>query len=220
MSVTGGVPAVAPTVPDQTLDLRPLLLAEFEPVLEPLADAGPGVRQVLVASASKYESTREIAQAIAAELTGRGLEVTETDVDEDSNLVMDSFDAFVLGSAVYAGQWLQPARWFVQRHEPVLAAKPVWLFSSGPLGPPATWEEPVDVAGIAEATKAREHRVFAGRLELERLTAADRAVAAALRAPEGDFRDWTAIRSWAGHIADALTGGGPQTMVQTDIVPN
>ena len=26
----------------------------------------------------------------------------------------------------------------------------------------------------------------------------------ALRAPEGDFRDWDAVRHWAGDIADQL----------------
>ena len=49
---------------------------------------------------------------------------------------IDSFDAVVLGSAVYAGHWLKPARGLVERSRDALAARPVWLFSSGPIGDP------------------------------------------------------------------------------------
>jgi len=49
---------------------------------------------------------------------------------------VDGFDAVVLGSAVYAGHWLKPARELVDRSRDALAARPVWLFSSGPIGDP------------------------------------------------------------------------------------
>jgi menaquinone-dependent protoporphyrinogen oxidase len=47
-----------------------------------------------------------------------------------------SFDAVVLGSAVYAGRWLDPARQYAALYADVLRARPVWLFSSGPIGNP------------------------------------------------------------------------------------
>jgi menaquinone-dependent protoporphyrinogen oxidase len=81
----------------------------------------------------------------------------------------------------------------------------VWLFSSGPIGdPPKPEEDPVDVAGILAATRAREHRVFAGKLVRKQLSFGDKAIAVALRVPEGDFRDWAAIKGWAAEIAAAL----------------
>jgi menaquinone-dependent protoporphyrinogen oxidase len=49
--------------------------------------------------------------------------------------------------------------------------------------------------------------VFAGKLLRKRLGFADKAIAVALRVPDGDFRDWTAIREWAAGIADALRSG-------------
>ncbi len=52
----------------------------------------------------------------------------------------------------------------------------------------------------------RGHEVFPGRLEPTRLSAPERAVATAMRAPVGDFRDWDAVRTWAAEIATALTG--------------
>jgi menaquinone-dependent protoporphyrinogen oxidase len=98
---------------------------------------------------------------------------------------------------VYAGHWLTPARELVGRCGSALAARPVWLFSSGPVGdPPKPEEDPVDVAAIVAAIKAREHRVFAGKLVRKQLSFPERAIVSALRVPEGDFRDWTEISQW------------------------
>lgn len=81
----------------------------------------------------------------------------------------------------------------------------MWLFSSGPVGdPPKPDEDPVDVAGIAETTRSRAHRVFAGKLGRAKLGFGEKAIATALRAPYGDFRDWHAIRDWATEIAESL----------------
>jgi menaquinone-dependent protoporphyrinogen oxidase len=58
-----------------------------------------------------------------------------------------------------------------------------------------------------QATKAREHRLFAGKLMKKQLRFPDRAIAAALRVPEGDFRDWDEVKDWAAGIADAQRPG-------------
>ena len=159
--------------------------------------------RVLITAASKHGSTGEIAGAIAEVLGGRGLETVVTPPEKVDDVA--AFDAAVLGSAVYAGRWMKPARELVERAADDLAARPVWLFSSGPIGePPRPEEDPVDVAEIVESTSARDHRVFAGRLERSRLGFGERAVVAALRAPDGDFRDWDEIRGWATAIADEL----------------
>jgi hypothetical protein len=52
--------------------------------------------------------------------------------------------------------------------------------------------------------RAREHRVFAGRIERGKLRFADRAITAALRVPDGDFRSWPDIEGWADGIAAEL----------------
>jgi menaquinone-dependent protoporphyrinogen oxidase len=164
------------------------------------------VMRVLVSAATKYGATGEIAQAIGAVLSERGLDTTVASPEQVQ--AIDDYDAVVLGSAVYAGHWLTPAREFVDRCRDALAARPVWLFSSGPIGdPPKPEEDPVDVAEILQATKAREHRLFAGKLVKKQLRFPDRAIAAALRVPEGDFRDWDEIKGWAAGIADAQRPG-------------
>jgi menaquinone-dependent protoporphyrinogen oxidase len=59
------------------------------------------------------------------------------------------------------------------------------------------------------ATGAREHRVFPGKLDKRVLGLAERAIVAVVRVPEGDYRDWPAVREWASHIAEQLQSERP-----------
>jgi menaquinone-dependent protoporphyrinogen oxidase len=158
---------------------------------------------VLVSAASRHGATREIASAIADGLERCGVDALAVPIEHVEEL--EGYDAVVLGSAVYMGHWLEPA---IRLAEGVALAgpRPVWLFSSGPIGSPdpLPHDEAVDVARLLEATAAHEHRVFAGRLDRKLLKFRERAVVAALHVQEGDFRDWDAIDAWAGEIAEAL----------------
>ena len=157
--------------------------------------------RVLVTAATRYGATDEIAQVIAEVLGEHGLEATLLPPEQVEGV--DGYDAVVVGSAVYAGQWLKPARELVERHAGALAGRPVWLFSSGPVGdPPKPEEDPVDVADLLAVTGAREHRVFAGKLVRKQLSFPERAIVSALRVPDGDFRDWT--RSASGQPASPM----------------
>jgi menaquinone-dependent protoporphyrinogen oxidase len=117
------------------------------------------------------------------------------------------FDAVVVGSAIYGGRWLKPAKQFVESNSKALRARPVWLFSSGPLGdPPAPEGDPADAAPMVEASGARDHRVFGGKLDKKGLSLVEKAMVKAVHAPEGDYRDWNDIRTWAIGIAHSLHG--------------
>ena len=158
--------------------------------------------RVLVTAASKHGATVEIAEAIAEVLAGNGLDPALVPPDEVHDV--DAYDAVVLGSAVYAGHWLKPARALADGCAPALRARPVWLFSSGPVGDPAKPDEdPVDVAEIVTLTGARDHHLFAGKLTRKQLSFPERAIVSALHVPDGDFRDWSEIRRWATEIATA-----------------
>lgn len=159
--------------------------------------------KVLVATASKHGSTTEIGDAIGKSLQKSGLEVTVSAAEEIETV--EEYDAVVLGSGVYAGQWLKPAKELVERNTGVLADLPVWLFSSGPIGdPPKPEEDTVEVANLIEAIEPRDHHVFAGKLIKSELGFAERAIVTAVRSPEGDFRDWDEIGAWATSIRDEL----------------
>ncbi|MBN2113608.1 MAG: flavodoxin domain-containing protein [Acidimicrobiia bacterium] len=162
--------------------------------------------RVLVVAASKHGSTAEIATALGEALARRGLSTTVADARDVADI--EEYDAVVLGSAVYAGRWQKAARELAETHGEFLRSRPVWLFSSGPVGdPPKPEEDPVDVAQITTIVGSRGHRVFAGRLDKSRLSLAERAIVRSLKVPEGDWRNWDEIAAWAGEIADALAGG-------------
>ena len=160
-------------------------------------------KKVLVSAGSKHGATFEIAERLGESLRSRGLEVKVAKPREVGSV--GDYEAVVLGSGVYAGHWLGDAKELADRVAESEPKPSVWLFSSGPLGDPAKPEEdPVDVESIAESTEARDHRVFAGKIDKSQLGFGERAIMVAVRAPEGDFRDWDAIESWANEIADAL----------------
>jgi menaquinone-dependent protoporphyrinogen oxidase len=164
--------------------------------------------KVLVSAASRHGATAEIARAIGVELDAAGIEA-DVRRPEDVRSVA-SYDAAVLGSGVYAGRWLGPAKELIERESDALAARPVWLFSSGPIGdPPKPEEEPADVARLRESTHAIDHRTFAGRLDRRQLGFAERAIVAVVHAPDGDFRQWDAVTAWASSIARQLQAAPP-----------
>lgn len=164
--------------------------------------------KVLVTAASKHGATEGIATAVAGVLATHGFDTTVAPPEDVGSV--EEYDAVVLGSAVYTGHWLEPAKTFVERSGEALASRPVWLFSSGPVGDPSRklvqqmGADPVDVAKIRERTNARDHRVFAGALQGKKLGIGRRTMLRAFPGLQGDFRDWREIREWASGIATAL----------------
>ena len=161
---------------------------------------------VLVAYASKHGSTQGIAERIAEQLRQLGKQAEARPLDEVSD--PGSYEALVIGSAIYYGSWMKEATEWVHRNRAVLVKLPVWLFSVGPLGTEVkdAEQQPKEMAEFQQAILPREQRVFFGALDHQRLSFAERMVVKAVRAPEGDFRDWEAIDAWAASIARDLGG--------------
>ena len=104
---------------------------------------------------------------------------------------------------------MDAAKNLVERYAGELASRPVWLFSSGPIGqPPTPEEDPADLSEIMAATHARGHRLFAGKVDKAILGLGERVILKAVRVPDGDFRPWDDVREWARGIAAELAGGG------------
>ncbi|WP_029288168.1 flavodoxin domain-containing protein [Cellulomonas sp. HZM] len=161
--------------------------------------------RVLITVASRHGATQEIGEWAATTLRARGHDVDVRDPAEVEDVT--GYDAVVVGSAVYVGHWLAPARDLLARHADDLRARPVWLFSSGlSTQPSAASNSPHELGRAIELVRARGHRSFRGRLDREVLSFAERATIAGARAREGDHRDVDAVRRWADEVADALDG--------------
>ncbi len=177
--------------------------------------------KILVAYASRHGATRGIAERIAQTLERNGLEVALRPVERVGPV--DEYDAFVIGGAAYFFHWMKEATSLVRRHRSFLASRPVWLFSSGPLGTEIVDAEghdaleastPREFAELAAAIHPRDQRVFFGAYDpdakaigfMERLTRMMPAAREAL--PAGDFRDWREIEVWADGIASELGVAG------------
>jgi len=177
--------------------------------------------RVLIVYASRYSSTQGIAERMGLILRQHGMEVTVETAQRAGDPA--DFDAVVIGSAAYYFRWMKKATEFVQRYRLALAERPVWLFSSGPLGTKTIDEQgrdvcevtvPREIADFEESIHPRGHRVFFGALIREKLGFAHRLM---LKLPVnkdnavfplGDFRDWSAIEAWAGEIARELKASG------------
>ncbi len=147
---------------------------------------------VLVAYASKHGSTQGIAEQLRQ--LGKQAEARPVEAIKDPG----SYEAYMIGSAVYYGSWLKEATEWVHRNQAILSQHPVWLFSVGPLGAEVqdAEQQPKEMAEFQQAFGPREQRIFYGALDPSRLSFAERVMVKAVRAPAGDFRDWGAIEAW------------------------
>ncbi len=180
--------------------------------------------RVEVVYASRHGGTAGIAQRIAEVLRSAGAEVVVADAATRPNPA--GFDAYLVGSGVYMGNWLEDGTRWVDDHQSILSTRPVWLFSSGPLPgstKQTTGTDPLtDALGPAEgpgsggrrkveelgaAIHVRGHGVFQGAFDpkdppkamSERLVRMMPAAKGIL--PPGDFREWDKVEAWAAAIA-------------------
>jgi menaquinone-dependent protoporphyrinogen oxidase len=164
--------------------------------------------QILVAYASKYGATAEIAEKIGQVLRQAGLRTDVLPAQRVDDL--SSYKAVILGSAIYIGQWRKEAATFLRANEKALAERPVWLFSSGPSGEgdPVQllkgWRLPKAQQPVVDRIRPRDIAVFGGALDPKKMNLIEKWMIKNVKASLGDFRDWDAIDAWAKAISDAL----------------
>jgi menaquinone-dependent protoporphyrinogen oxidase len=158
--------------------------------------------RILVTYGSKRGGTAGIAEMLARAFHEQGFQADVRPATEVTSA--EEYDAVVVGGALYASRWHRAARRFVKRHAEELWAKPVWLFSSGPLDDSAARDELPPVAHVRrlmQLVRAQGHMTFGGRLEPD----AKGFIASKMaRQHSGDWRDPRLIRAWAEGIGEAL----------------
>jgi menaquinone-dependent protoporphyrinogen oxidase len=160
---------------------------------------------ILVAYATRYGSTKEIAEAIAAELRSAGLEVEIRSLREVKSL--GGYRAIVMGAALYMYKWHKDAVRFLERHQNELIGKRVAVFAPGPINDvEKEWSE---ARGQLDKELERfpwfrpmDVKLFGGRFDPETLKFPWNLVPGLNRLPANDIRDWPAIRAWGRELAD------------------
>jgi len=160
-------------------------------------------RRVLVAYASKAGSTAEVAALIARKLADTGLAV---DLRRTRSVrSVDGYPVVVVGSANRAGHWLADASEFVKTHGKALAERKTAFFTLCMTlheDTPANREKVAAyLKPVREVLEPDWNELFAGKMEYRRLAFVPRLIVKAMKVPEGDFRDWAAIGSWADRLA-------------------
>jgi len=167
--------------------------------------------RVEVITATKHGSTPEIGEAIAKRLRERGHGATARGAEAVAELPPDA--AIVLGSPIYMGKWLKPARELAERIAAEPPGRALWMFSAGPIGDPPKPDDasPEEEVERIAAERAIEHRMLTGKLDRSGLSRMERLAIRAVKVPEGDYRDFEAIAAWADQIAEALDRRGPDS---------
>jgi len=160
-------------------------------------------KSILLAYATRYGSTQEVAETVTTILCEAGLEVDIQPMAEVGTLA--DYDAIIIGAAIYNAHWSLDAHNFVSKYEESLSQLPVAIFTLGPLSPSAAakrnsrrqldvelakypWLKPVAV------------EIFAGKYDPSKpgLNFFERFL------PARDYRNWDAIRVWADTLSVQL----------------
>jgi menaquinone-dependent protoporphyrinogen oxidase len=163
--------------------------------------------KVLVAYASKAGSTGEVAEVMGQVLNAKGM---TADVRQVKNVKdVSGYQAFVIGSAIRMGRWLPEAVKFVEKNRAVLSHTPTAYFLvSGFLREDTPEMRSQVLAFVDPVRKISEPKsigLFAGKMDYSKISWLDRTIAQAVKSVEGDWRNWDAIRGWAGELATRLS---------------
>ncbi len=167
---------------------------------------------MLVTYASRYGSTQEVAESIAATLRESGLEVDFAPVRRVRTL--NGYRAIVLGAPLYMGSWHKDAKRFLSQHHEALVEQPVAIFALGP-----THMDEEEWRGSREQLNTELSKfpwltpaaleLFGGKHNPAKLRFPDNLIASLPASPlhnmpASDARDWTAIRAWASGLVTNL----------------
>jgi menaquinone-dependent protoporphyrinogen oxidase len=160
---------------------------------------------ILVAYATRYGSTQEVAEAVASTLRECGLGVDLEPMRQVRTL--EGYRAVVLGAPLYMFHWHKDALRFLSRHRQALTERPVAIFALGPFHQ----DEKELQAARAQLDKELANfpwltpvalEMFVGKFDPAKLRFPESLFIRQI--PASDARDWTAIRAWASSLAPKL----------------
>jgi menaquinone-dependent protoporphyrinogen oxidase len=181
--------------------------------MDTISDGGKDECRLLIAYASRFGSTLEVARAIAAVLVQEGAIVETMPVKSATDL--NSYDAIIVGGAIQYDKWMAEAGEFVRTHQKILGTMPVaYFFTCLTLSKPSQKAERQAMTYGAKLCALAPHvapvdvGAFAGVLSYSKMPFFMRLLAKGVLSlfgvKEGDYRDWDAINSWARGVYPKL----------------
>lgn len=162
--------------------------------------------KILIAYASKCGSTAEIAQKIGEVLSTHNLGVDVKPVGQITDV--SGYQAVVIGSAIRFGQWLPEGVSFLKNNHDALQSKPTAMFTVHMQNTDDSTEARANrdlyVKAAREQISPKVEKYFTGMIEMARLSFLERLVYKAVKAKDGDDRDWNDIQSWAESLPASL----------------
>jgi menaquinone-dependent protoporphyrinogen oxidase len=162
---------------------------------------------LLVGYATRYGSTQEVAEAVAATLREGGLAVDIQPMREVRTLA--GYSAVVLGAPLFMFRWHKDALRFLSRHRQALTARPVAVFALGPVHDPYDEKEWQDSGAQLDKELAKlpwitpdALEMYGGKYDPAKLRFPINVLAG--KEPASDLRDWAAIRAWASSLTEKL----------------
>jgi menaquinone-dependent protoporphyrinogen oxidase len=171
--------------------------------------------KVLVAYATSYGSTQEIAEVISEMLRSQGLAVDLQPIRKVRKL--EGYSAVVLGAPLYMFHWHKEALHFLSQYQKILAGHlPVAIFAGGPFGQGDgnEWQEvraklDLELAKFPWLTPVSV-QIVGGKFDPAKLRFPYNLIPALKKMPASDLRDWVAIRAWASSLAAKFLPDLPQ----------
>lgn len=176
----------------------------------PPSSAASGSK-VLVAYATAYGSTKEVAESIAQTLKEQKIDADCYPVEQVTG-PLSAYHSVVLGSCVHAGSWISSAITFAQNHKQELLQKNLAFFSTQLGGLGDTDMDKRKREGYMNATfnviprsAVKTLGFFGGKIDLSKMSWCERTLFSAFgSASFEDKRDWNAIKAWATSLASSL----------------
>ena len=162
---------------------------------------------VLVVYGTKSGCTAGIAERIGATLSAAGVTADVKPAQEHPE--PGGYDAVIVGSGVRAGMWHASAKQWLIGHAAELKERPVALFTAcltiasdpGKTHEVRAYTDPLITESGVEPVDVG---MFAGMNDPKAFSLPERLIMKAMKAPEGDFRDYEAVDAWVRDVMGKL----------------